>query len=97
MRLVCGAKVRGVRRLGVLAAVQDIVALNLLRGAAKPVLGSLPFFTIIIQIILQGVAIHREHVAGLHESPSLSILPAAFVCVAPSVVLRSVIFLVLIY
>ena len=53
--------------------------------------------TIIIQIILQGVAIHREHVAGLHESPSLSILPAAFVCVAPSVVLRSVIFLVLIY
>ena len=48
MRLVCGAKVRGVRRLGVLAAVQDIVALNLLRGAAKPVLGSLPFFTIII-------------------------------------------------
>lgn len=53
--------------------------------------------TIIIQIILQGVAIHREHVAGLHESPSLSILPTAFVCVAPPVVLRSVIFLVLIY
>ena len=53
--------------------------------------------TIIIQIILQGVAIHREHVAGLHESPSLSILPTAFVWVAPSVVPRSVIFLVLIY
>ena len=53
--------------------------------------------TIIIQIILQGVAIHREHVAGLHEAPSLSILPTAFVCVAPAVVLRSVIFLVLIY
>ena len=59
MRLVCGAKVRGVRRLGVLAAVQDIVALNLLRGAAKPVLGSLPFFTIIIQIT--GISFYRPY------------------------------------